>query len=193
MLADQLSLVTCDRESAGDVGAHRLVSGTISPMSDLKVRPMTASEFETFRSELITGYAADHVSAGNWNADEAEARAAEQTDQLLPAGVETPGVLLLAAETPDGEVIGHVWVGLERQQGSGGGAWIYDTQVVPGQRGKGYGRQLLQVAEDETARHGVAAIGLNVFGPNAVARSLYESAGYEVISLQMRKALPLDR
>jgi hypothetical protein len=35
----------------------------------------------------------------------------------------------------------------------------------------------------------VKAIGLNVFGPNTVARTLYESAGYQVASLQMHKAL----
>ena len=33
------------------------------------------------------------------------------------------------------------------------------------------------------------AIGLNVFGPNTVARNLYESAGYEVATLQMHKQL----
>ena len=56
-------------------------------------------------------------------------------------------------------------------------------------RGKGYGRALLRLAERETTRRGVGAIGLNVFGPNTVARNLYESAGYETVSLQMHKQL----
>jgi ribosomal protein S18 acetylase RimI-like enzyme len=37
--------------------------------------------------------------------------------------------------------------------------------------------------------HGAEEIGLNVFGQNTVARSLYESSGYEISSLQMRKWL----
>jgi ribosomal protein S18 acetylase RimI-like enzyme len=36
----------------------------------------------------------------------------------------------------------------------------------------------------------VGTIGLNVFGPNTAARNLYESAGYEIASLQMHKELP---
>jgi len=56
-------------------------------MGNLVVRPMTSAEFEAFRSRLVREYAAAHVRAGNWTADEAEARSAEQTAELLPQGV----------------------------------------------------------------------------------------------------------
>jgi ribosomal protein S18 acetylase RimI-like enzyme len=149
---------------------------------------MTSSEFEVLRARLIREYAADHVRAGNWNEEEAEARAAAQTDELLPQGVETQGVLWFVAETPEAKPIGHVWVGPQSRPGSKG-AWIYSIEIDPDERGKGYGRALLDAAEQEAAHHGFSSIGLNVFGPNTVARSLYESAGYEVASLQMRKDL----
>jgi ribosomal protein S18 acetylase RimI-like enzyme len=101
-------------------------------------------------------------------------------------------MLLLMAETSDGAVVGHVWVGLERRPGFPG-AWIYSIEIDPDQRGNGYGRSLLVAAEHETARRGIKTIGLNVFGPNTVARNLYASAGYEVASLQMHKELdPAD-
>ena len=159
-------------------------------MDNLNVRPMTATEFDAFRSETIRGYAAEHVRAGNWTAEEAETRAEAETDSLLPQGVDTPGILLLIAENADSVAIGLVWVALERQVGSGLGAWIYDIRIEPEQQGKGYGRALLRAAEQETARHGVPSIGLNVFGSNMVARSLYESAGYQVTSIKMHKELP---
>ncbi len=149
---------------------------------------MTSSEFETFRARLVRDYAAEHIKAGNWAQAEAETRSAEQTDELLPKGVDTPGMLLLVAETSDGKPVGHVWVALERRPGSPG-AWIYAIEIAADQRGKGFGRSLLLAAEQEAARRGEATIGLNVFGPNTVARNLYESAGYEVVSLQMRKQL----
>jgi hypothetical protein len=44
-------------------------------------------------------------------------------------------------------------------------------------------RQELAVA------HGATSIGMNVFSPNAVVRRLYQSLGYEEISMQMRKSL----
>ena len=153
------------------------------------MRQMSSSEFVEFRAQEIRGYATEQVRAGNWSEDEAESRSAEQTDSLLPLGVETPGTLLLIAETPDGVQVGHVWVALQRQHGSGSGAWIYDIEVEPQHRGKGFGRALLQAAEEETARHGISKLGLNVFGSNTTARNLYESAGYHVASTQMYKEL----
>lgn len=150
---------------------------------------MTSAEFVTFRTRLVREYAAKHVRAGNWTHEEAPLRASKQTDELLPQGIDTVGMLLLCAETVDGDVVGQVWVALQHRPGSGGGAWIYDIEVAPEHRGRGYGRALLRAAERGTARHGVTAIGPNVFGPNTAARSLYESAGYEVMSVQMRKEI----
>jgi len=156
-------------------------------MPELRTRPMTPEELDGLRDRINREYAAEHVAAGTWDAADAEARAAEQLDELLPQGVDTPGVLLLVAETPDGTVIGHLWLALERQPGSGRGAWIYDIEILAEHRGRGFGRALLGAAEDEVARHGGHTIGLNVFGTNTVARELYESAGYRVAAMQLTK------
>jgi hypothetical protein len=43
-------------------------------------------------------------------------------------------------------------------------AWIFDIDVAPEHRGRGYGRALLQAAEREVEQRGVKSIGLNVFG-----------------------------
>ena len=160
-------------------------------MEQLHLRPMTATEYETYRARLIPGYAAEHVQAGDWSADEAEALAGEAVSSLLPGGPDTRGMLLLVAEMPRGQPVGLVWVALRPRQGE---AWIYDIQINPEHQGHGYGRALLQAAEQETARHGAAAIGLNVFGTNTVARNLYESSGYQATSMNMRKELrkPID-
>jgi ribosomal protein S18 acetylase RimI-like enzyme len=156
-------------------------------MGEIRVRRMTAAEFAAFRERAIREYAEEHVRAGDWSPDQAEELAAKETDGLLPRGHETPGMLLLVAETPSGNVIGIVWVALEREGKEG--AWIYDIEIVPDQRGRGYGRALLRAAEREVEERGGRSIGLNVFGGNAVARHLYESSGYETTSLQMRKSL----
>jgi ribosomal protein S18 acetylase RimI-like enzyme len=162
-------------------------------MPAIHTRPMTSIEFDAMRSGLITDYAAEHVRAGTWSQEEAEQRASDQTNELLPQGVETPGVLLLMAETPEGEPVGYLWLALERTPGSGDGAWIYDIEILEAQRGKGYGRALLEVADDEAVKHHVDSIGLNVFGPNRIARGLYESSGYEITSVLMRKELKIGR
>jgi len=159
----------------------------MTAMDQLQLRSMTVAEFEAFRARLVPDYAAAHVRAGDWAADQAETLAARQIDDLLPAGPDSPGMLLLVASSAGGEPVGLVWVALDRPRA--GEAWIYDIQVYPEHRGKGYGRALLEAAEQEAARHGSQAIGLNVFGPNAVARRLYESSGYQITAMNMRKEL----
>jgi GNAT superfamily N-acetyltransferase len=157
------------------------------PMTAVRLRPMTAAEFSIWRAKILPGYAAAYVRAGAWSAGEADSRAAKLIGNLLPAGAETPGVLLMSAETPDCSSVGMVWLVLDRPRP--GAVWIQNIEVFSGHRGKGYGRKLLEAAEQHSMEHGAEEIGLNVFGQNTVARSLYESSGYEISSLQMRKWL----
>jgi ribosomal protein S18 acetylase RimI-like enzyme len=156
---------------------------------DLRLRPMTSIEFEAFREPLISGYSAEHVRAGTWTEDEAEGKAAAQLAELLPAGVDTAGMLVLIGEDAAGERVGHLWLALNEQHGSETRAYIYDIEIESERRGQGYGRALLKAAESEAVRHGATSIGLNVFGANRVARGLYESAGYEIATIGMRKLL----
>jgi ribosomal protein S18 acetylase RimI-like enzyme len=51
------------------------------------------------------------------------------------------------------------------------------------------GKQLLAAIERAVADAGVGSLELNVFGNNAAAKKLYESAGFAVTSQQMRKML----
>lgn len=156
-------------------------------MEQIRLRPMTTAEFTAYRARLIPAYAAHHVQAGDWDPEQAETLAARQVDELLPAGPQTGGMLLLVAETRAGEQVGQVWIALDRPRP--GEAWIYDIAINPEQRGKGYGRALLQAAEAQAGQRAAKAIGLHVFGANTVARELYESSGYQVTSLVMRKPL----
>src|SRR5579862_3022990 len=158
----------------------------MTAMDRLQLRSMCAAEFETYRAKLVPEYAAEHVRAGDWTADQAETLAAREVNDLLPAGPDSPGMLLLVASTPGGEPVGVLWVALDRRPGE---AWIYDIEINAEHRGKGYGRALLDAAEQEAAQRGSQAIGLNVFGTNTVARRLYESAGYEITAINMRKEL----
>jgi ribosomal protein S18 acetylase RimI-like enzyme len=146
---------------------------------------MTPDEFDLYRRRAVGEYAAEHVRAGDWSQEEAERRAAKETDDLLPDGVDTPGMVLLVAEA-EGELVGLVWLGRAPRQQVGW--WIYDIEVVSAQRRRGYGRALLAAAEREAQSRGGGAIGLNVFGGNDAARRLYESSGYQLTSIQMRKS-----
>ena len=171
-------------------GALLSGAGQTGSMQQIATRAMTSAEFGSLRPRLIREYAAKHVEAGNWTSEMAEVRAAEQTDELLPQGVSTPGVLMLMGESPEGDTFGFFWLALERQPGAGDGAWIYYIEVWSEFRGRGFGRALLAAAEIEAATHGAHSVGLNVFGGNTVARNLYESMGYGVSTMHLEKELP---
>lgn len=148
---------------------------------------MSEDEFAAYRAKAIPEYAADKAATGRWSAEEAEEQAAQEYDQLLPDGVHTAGMRMFVAENGDGARVGILWLGVDYPRE--GAVWIYDIEIDEAHRGTGLGRQLLAAAEQEARRLGAAAIGLQVFGANKLARSLYESAGYEPVSILMRKSL----
>ena len=85
-----------------------------------------------------------------------------------------------------GRSVGTVWI--SGPQASDPGTWfIYDIVIDEDQRGKGYGRRAMQSCETLVRDEGGTRLALNVFGPNAVARHLYESLGFVEIAISMFK------
>ena len=147
--------------------------------------PMTAAEYADRREPQIAGYAQSLATARGLSPERALARARQDVEQLLPNGVDSPEALLFTAKA-GGDTVGWLWIGL-RSEGMATHAWIYNIEVDAAYRGKGYGRGILAAIEPILAARGVDRLALNVFGNNAVARHLYETAGYTVDALQMSK------
>jgi ribosomal protein S18 acetylase RimI-like enzyme len=158
-------------------------------MVDVSVRAMTQVEFDEWWEALGRSYAADQIAAGNWSPDKALELARQGNANLLPDGLATPGMLLLHAVRGDGTRVGVLWIGLTHPRGVPDCAFLYDIEVDEEHRGAGYGRALLAASEDLVRSHGVSRFELNVFGGNTRALGLYESAGYRVVTQQMRKNL----
>jgi ribosomal protein S18 acetylase RimI-like enzyme len=84
--------------------------------------------------------------------------------------------------------IGTLWLA-DRSEQSEGEWFIYDIVVDQAFRGRGFGRLTMQAAEEFVRSHGGTRLGLNVFGPNRVARNLYEAMDYQVMAVSMFKDL----
>jgi ribosomal protein S18 acetylase RimI-like enzyme len=90
----------------------------------------------------------------------------------------------------DGERVGELWLAeREHDDAARGSLWIYDIEIEESQRGRGYGRAAMLLAEEETRRRGFDQLALNVFGDNDPARSLYRSLGYREAAVIMNKRL----
>ena len=149
---------------------------------------MTADEYDAYRSWVIDDFADELVRNGRVRQEDASARALASLDALLPQGIDTPRQsILVADDAVDGRRIGHLWFGPSSEDEQR--AWIYDVTVEEPERGRGYGRAILEMFEDEARDRGFASAGLNVFGDNEVARHLYGSLGYTEIARQMAKPL----
>jgi len=147
---------------------------------------MTQAEYEHLRSWLDEDYAQDVAKAMGISIEEGRASAQKQLGELLPAGLSSEGHHFWKIMTPDGAALGDLWV----QIGPGKGrAFIYFIGINEAFRGKGYGRAAMQALEAEVRPLGATRIDLSVFGDNASAIHLYQSLGYQIQAMGMRKPI----
>jgi GNAT superfamily N-acetyltransferase len=147
----------------------------------VRLRPLREDELDDWVSRSREGYAREMIEHGGF--PEAEAREKAREDFATHLRTARHGVFALEDDS-SGERIGDLWVAELR-----GALAVLDVYVAEGVRGRGYGRAAMLLAEDEARRRGFERINLNVFAGNAVARSLYESLGYEERSVYMSKSL----
>lgn len=146
---------------------------------------MTAEQYAAWLRPTITAYAADKVDSGEWPEAGSLARSRRSFAELLPHGPATPDHHLFTAYA-GGDPIGALWLFVTAERGD---SFIYDIAVDESRRGRGLGRALLEAAETWSRERGLRTVSLHVFGHNEIARRLYESSGYEVTDLSMRKYL----
>lgn len=102
-----------------------------------------------------------------YNEPKAEiARITRNTNCLLYIGRDAPG--------PEGRVVASVLVGHDGYRG-----WIYKLAVATDQRGKGYGKKLVQFAEAWLVARGMPKVNLMVRAENPAAQDFYRRLGYE--------------
>jgi ribosomal protein S18 acetylase RimI-like enzyme len=151
------------------------------------LRPLTATEAETFAASRLAAYIDERIGAGERPA-EARRIAEQQHGVAFPGGRPARGHYVYFVVDDTDEVIGSVWIG-PRTPGNDKDYWVWDIEIAEPARGRGLGRAAMVLGQDEARARGATTLGLNVFGANTVARALYESLGYETTSLQMRKRL----
>jgi ribosomal protein S18 acetylase RimI-like enzyme len=154
----------------------------------LWLRPLTREEFDAWLPRQMAGYAALIASSGAMPVQAAQAKAERDTARNLSRGFATPGQLVFRVMAGEAGV-GWLWLGIPGPDPDPLMAWVYEIEIEAGFRGRGYGRTAMRLAEDEVRSRGMTSLGLNVHGQNTVARSLYESLGYEVTAQQMKKPL----
>ena len=154
--------------------------------AELTLRTATSAEFNEWLPHQVTEYAELITASGAMPAKAALEKAEQDIARYFGRGTDTPGQLVFRVVA--GQVaVGWLWLGVPGPQPDPFMAWVFKIEIEPAFRGRGYGRAAMRLAEDEARVRGMKSLGLNVHGQNVVARSLYESLGYETTALQMKK------
>jgi len=150
---------------------------------------MTESEFAEWKESAVVGYAADKVRAGNDAEDGAIERSRKEFDSLLPDGPKTKGHHLFSVvDEKTRQKVGIIWYA-DPLAGRTNALWIYDIEIAPTLRGKGYGTAAMKLVEEKARELGKTRIGLHVFAHNPHALELYEKLGYKATNISMSKDL----
>jgi ribosomal protein S18 acetylase RimI-like enzyme len=152
----------------------------------LRLRPLTRDEFNAWLPRQVAGYAALMAASGAMPARAALEKSQRDTARVFSSGFGTPGQFVFRVMAGDAGV-GWLWLGVPGPEPDPLMAWVYEIEIEAPFRGRGYGRAGMRLAEEESRARGMRSLGLNVHGQNKVARTLYESLGYEVTSQQMKK------
>lgn len=152
-------------------------------MSSLELRKKSDGDLRAWFSTMFDVYREELIEAGN-SPEEADKNIERNRSQLFVGDDPAEGQFIFDVLRGE-EKVGTLWLGVR----SGTDWWIYDIVVDEEFRGTGLGRPTLRAAEEYVLAHGGTRLGLNVFGPNAVARHLYDAVGYVVVSTQMIKDL----
>jgi ribosomal protein S18 acetylase RimI-like enzyme len=116
----------------------------------------------------------------------AEAKARESREENFP-GDRPLATHRVFDVVVDGVAVGQLWIG--PLSGRPVDYWVYDIEITPQHRRRGYARRALELGEVEARALGATSLGLNVFGYNTGAKELYDSLGYHVTATQMLKPL----
>ncbi|BDZ47226.1 hypothetical protein GCM10025866_31350 [Naasia aerilata] len=153
----------------------------------MELAPMPGERLDGWMADKVFAYAESREAAGE-TAEQAHAHAERSMLSFFPEGTPLAGHFVYQVIADDVQV-GGLWLGPHPQIPDGRSWWVYDIAILPEYRRRGYGRQAMLLAEEEVRKLGGTVLGLNVFGFNAAAQALYDSLGYGVHSMQMRKRL----
>ncbi len=147
------------------------------------LQPLSQTEFEKYVDTVTAGYAVELAESVGLSPEDAKNAAEAHIAQVLSAGPESTSAFHFV-DAEDGRAIGSAWL-LTKQ----GDAFLADLRISDEFRGQGYGTAAMKRLEAHLKERGYPAFRLHVYAQNAAARALYDKLGFEVVSLQMRKAL----
>jgi ribosomal protein S18 acetylase RimI-like enzyme len=155
----------------------------------VRFTPFTDVDFHAWLTQAVPAFALAHVEDGRWTLAESIEKSLEAHRELLPQGLQTPGhTFMRLLEAGSAEDVGFIWWS-EVESAGAVGAYVYGVEIEEPARRRGFARAAFAELDRVARARGLSYVTLHVFGHNHGARRLYESLGFEPISLTLRKSL----
>ncbi len=154
----------------------------------MKLFPMTPDEYHHWFNRSQIAYVADKKRANDLTQEQAEKIAAQDFARNLPDGLQSKDCYFYSLKKPNEIAVGFILL-LVRGPENDRRAFVGDVIIEEEHRGKGYGKLIMQLVEEEAKALGLNRIGLHVFGYNETAIQLYKKLGYLTSDLVMEKKL----
>jgi ribosomal protein S18 acetylase RimI-like enzyme len=152
----------------------------------IRLVPISEQDLKVWLTAMWVDYRTQLMGAG-FTYDEASINI-EQNEKALFFDFAPNGDQRIFEVLDNETKVGTLWLAT-REERSTGEWFVYDIVIDEEFRGKGFGRSAMQAAEEYVKSQGGTVLALNVFGPNAVAKGLYDSLGYRTMNIAMRKGL----
>ncbi|ELY5818113.1 GNAT family N-acetyltransferase [Cronobacter dublinensis] len=152
-------------------------------------RPMTEDEYPAYAEYFVNDYAYEIESNYRLSPHDSLARAKQEILEMLPAGVNTLGQVLMCIVVQSDKAndhVGYLWYKPDPTKRT---VFIYDFHIFNASQGSGLGKQSLRAFEEYLQEKGFKEIRLRVAGDNARARHVYETCGFGVTGVNMSKSI----
>lgn len=153
----------------------------------LRLRPLRDDELPAYVEHGRAAYEHQLETQAGLSADEARTKAETDWARLFPDGRLPQGNHLYVVEDESGERVGDLWWAERPNDAGAPSGFVYNIEVWPEFRGKGYGKETMALFEEDARAHGITQFNLTVLGGNEVARGLYRALGYTERAVFMSK------
>ena len=146
----------------------------------LELKPMNQDIYNHYITYSKNNYAQEITKARGISIEEAMQITNKEYDTLLPDGLQSKNQYLYTIENNENENIGIMWFSSQSNHGDNE-LFLCDVEVNKEYRGKGYGRESMNLLESKVKEFNMHTISLHVFLHNKIAYSLYNKIGYKEV------------
>ena len=146
----------------------------------LELKPMNQDQYNNYITYSKNNYAQEIIKSRGIGIEEATQITNKEFDALLSDGLISKNQYLYTIENDNNENIGIIWFSSDSNHGDNE-LFLCDIEINKEFRGKGYGRESMDLLESKVKEFNMHTISLHVFLHNKIACSLYNKIGYKEV------------